>query len=59
MASNKNTFIALGVIGSLIGGSVALFTYLETRKKRKLEEEVLGLDRQIKMLELSKKRVVV
>jgi len=48
---NRKLTILLSFAGAL-AGVVAVFTYVQGRTKRKLEEEVLGLDKQIKQLQL-------
>ncbi len=53
--TSKQITIGLSIAGAL-SGVVALFTYLEGQKKKKLELEVLGLDKQIKGLQLLEKQ---
>ncbi len=44
----------IGLFLGGLAGLVAVFTYLETGRKRKLDETVAGLDAQIKKLQLEK-----
>lgn len=48
---NKKVLIWVSIAGAL-SGVVALISYLENRKKNKLQQEIYGLDKQIKMLDL-------
>jgi hypothetical protein len=51
----KNINLLIAAFGAL--GGIALFMgYLHTKKHSKLQEEVLALDKEIKRLELEKKR---
>ncbi len=47
----KKTIIFLSIAGAL-SGIAAFFSYVQGANKRKLEEDVLALDKQIKMLQL-------
>lgn len=42
-------------VATILGGTAAILTYLESKKSRKLQEHNLALDRQIKELELIKR----
>lgn len=53
--SKNELLILFGALGA-ISGVVALFTYLEQRKQRKLKEEIAYLDKEIKQLELVKRK---
>jgi len=48
---DKSTYKWLALAGAA-SGIVALITYLESRKKRKLQTEIATLDKQIKSLQL-------
>lgn len=48
---DKRIVTILSIAGAL-SGVIALVTYFEGRKKRKLQEEIYGLDKQIKLLQL-------
>lgn len=49
---NKKFILLLSIAGAL-SGIVALFSYVQNRAKNKLQEEIFGLDKQIKQLELN------
>lgn len=52
---NRNINLLIAAVGAL--GSIALFMgYIHTKKHSKLQEEVLSIDKEIKKLELEKKR---
>ncbi len=53
--TSKQITIGLSIAGAL-SGIVAFFTYVEGQKKKKLELEVLNLDKQIKGLQLLEKQ---
>jgi hypothetical protein len=50
----KQLTIGLSAIGAL-AGVIAIVTYFQTKTKRKLEEDIAFLDRQIKQLDLQDK----
>ena len=52
----KQTRVVEWIIGGLaaLGGVTAFIVYLETKNHKKLELEILGLDRSIKELQLYK-----
>lgn len=44
----------LAIIVSLLAGAAAVLAYIDTKKHRKLEQELITLNKQIKELELQK-----
>lgn len=55
MTSRNKVLIVLGAVATIIGGAAAFMTWHESRAARKLQTEVLTLDKQIKELELLKR----
>jgi hypothetical protein len=49
----EQLMIVIGIVSAL-GGMAAFFTYMESRKSRKTQEEIADLDRQLKSLQLQK-----
>jgi hypothetical protein len=49
----EQLMIIIGIVSAL-GGMAAFFTYMESRKSRKTQEEIAELDKQIKSLQLTK-----
>lgn len=54
LIKDKRIRVALAVLAAM-SGIIAIVTYLETKKTRKLREEVMTLDKEIKALELANK----
>lgn len=54
----KEQLVLIVGIVSALGGIAAFFTYMESRKSRKTQEEIAELDRQIKSLQLQKLKIV-
>lgn len=53
---NKNTIIVLGGIGALLGGVVAVLSYINTREHREYQARNAKLENEIKMIELAMKK---
>ena len=49
---NKKLVLYLSIAGAL-SGIAAIFSYFNNRKKNQLQAEVAGLDKEIKLLQLS------
>jgi hypothetical protein len=53
---NRNTIILLGGIGALLGGIVAVLSYINTREHREYQARNAKLENEIKMIELAMKK---
>ncbi len=49
-----HTLAVIATLLGALGGAAAFMTYLESKSERGLRVQVLGLDKQLKELELSK-----
>ena len=46
----------IAIFATIVGGLVALFNYIESRKTKDLQEKNLALEKEIKQIQLTKLR---
>jgi hypothetical protein len=56
MKIDRNTVVLLGGIGALLGGLVALLTYVNMKEHREMVKRNAKLENQIKEIDLALKR---
>lgn len=53
---NRNTIYLLGGIGALLGGIVAVMSYINSREHREYQARNAKLENEIKLIELAMKK---